>query len=349
MKIANWYGGKDFRIEDVPKPKIKDDEALIAVKAASICGSEVHAYTGISKRREEIHGLPLVMGHEFSGEVVDVGKHVEKVTAGDRVSVNPITTCGKCEQCITGRTNICKNFRVLGLHVDGAFAEYVPIVGKNCYKIPNSMSFEEASLIEPCSVGVHAVNITPLELGDDVAVLGDGPIGLMALQAAKCAGAGRIFVSGHHNYRLDMAKKLGADEVINVKEEDPVKKIMELTDGEGVDAVLEAVGSRKNVQQGLELIKKGKTVTVIGLMEKTMELDMLNVSVKEATIQGDYGYTKREFKASLKLAAANKLNLKQVITHVLSLEDIAKGFQLLAQRKENAIKVIVKPQFIGGK
>jgi len=342
MKIAKWYGGTDFRIKNVPKPKIKDDEVLIAIKAASICGSELHAYTGKSKRREEVHGLPLAMGHEFSGEVVEAGKNVEKVAVGDRVSVNPIVTCGQCEECITGRPNICRNFRLLGLHVDGAFAEYVPIVGESCYKIPSSMSFEEASIIEPCSVGVHAVNITPLKLGDDVAILGDGPIALFALQAAKYAGAGRILVSGHHNFRLDVAKKLGADEVINSHEEDLVKKIMELTDGGGVDAVLEAVGSEKTVQQGLDLIKKGKTVTVIGLMDKMMKLDILSLTVKEAKLQGDYGYTKREFESSLKLASANRVNLKQMITHVLPLKDIAKGFEL-AQSKEKSIKVIVKP------
>lgn len=343
MRIANWYGGKDFRIEDAPKPKIKDDEALIAVKATSICGAEVHAYTGVSKRRQEIHGLPLVMGHEFSGEVAEVGKNVEKIAVGDRVTVNPIVTCGKCEQCVTGRNNLCRNFRLIGLHVDGAFAEYVPAYGENCHKIPNRMSFEEAALIEPCSVGVHAVNITPLELGDDVAVLGAGTIGLMTLQAARCAGTGKIFVSGHHDFRLDMAKKLGAEEVINAKEEDPVKQIMEMTDGEGADAVFEAVGSKITVQQGLDIVKKGGTVTVIGIREKTMELGMLGVTAKEVKIQGDYGYTKREFGSSLKLAIANKLDLKQIITHVFPLKDIAKAFEVLTQKKENAIKVLVKP------
>lgn len=343
MKIANWYGGKDFRIEDAPKPEIKNDEVLIAVKAASICGSELHAYEGISKRREEVHGVPLVMGHEFSGEVAEVGKNVKNVAVGDRVAVNPIVTCGKCEQCMAGQTNICKNFRLLGLHVNGAFAEYVPIVAENCYKIPDSMTFEEASLTEPCSVGVHAVNITPLKLGDDVVVLGAGTIGLMALQAAKLAGAGRIFATDTLDYRLDMAKKIGADEVINAKNEDPVEKIMELTDNGGVDAVLEAVGSETTVQQGLALLKKGKTMTVIGMMKKMMELPMLDVSVKEVKIQGDYGYTKQDFISSLKLIATKKMNVKQTITHVLPLDDIAKGFELLAQKKENAIKVIVKP------
>lgn len=343
MKIANWYGGRDFRIENAPRPRMKDDEALVAVKAASICGSEVHAYTGISKRREEIHGIPLVMGHEFAGVVEDVGENTTNVAIGDRVAVNPIVTCKKCEQCLTGRGNICRNFELLGLHVDGAFAEYVTIVGENCFKLSNDTSFQEASLCEPCSVAIHAVNITPIGLGDDVVVLGAGPIGLLTLQAARLAGAGRIFVTGTHDHTLDMAKKLGADEVINAKEEDVVQIVMKLTKGEGVDAVLEAVGTEKTLQQGLDLIKKGKTVTTMGMREKTMQLRMIDVSVKEARIQGDYGYTIPEFKSAIKLVSSNKLNLKTLITHEFALEDIAKAFELVAQRKDAVVKVVVKP------
>jgi 2-desacetyl-2-hydroxyethyl bacteriochlorophyllide A dehydrogenase len=342
MRIANWYGGEDFRIEEVPKPRIKDNEALVSVKAASICGSELHAFTGASKRRQEVHGLPLVMGHEFSGEVVEVGKSVKNISVGDRVGVNPIVTCGKCEQCITGRTNICKNFILLGLHVDGAFAEYVPVVAENCYKVPDTLSFEEAALLEPCSVGIHAVNIARLELGDDVAILGAGPIGLMALQAAKCAGAGRIFVVDVVPFRLDVAKKLGADVTINAAEEDPIKNIMEFTKGEGVDVAIEAVGIKKTVQQAIDMVKKGKTVIVAGMMEKIMEVGMLGVTVNEIRVQGDYGYTKKEFVSSVKLVSANKINLKPMITHIFPLNEIVNGFKVLAQKKD-AMKVIIKP------
>lgn len=343
MKIANWYGGKQFRIENVPKPKIRKSEALIKVKAVSVCGSEIHAYTGVSKRREEIHGLPLVMGHEFSGVVSEIGDEVTNIAVGDRVAVNPIVTCGTCEQCMTGRSNICSNFQLLGLHVDGAFAEYVPIVGKNCIKLPDSISFEEASLLEPCSNAIHAVNITSFELGDDVAILGEGPIGLLALQTVRFAGAGRVFVTGHHDYRLEMAKRLGANDVINANYEDPAKKIMELTDGKGVDVVLETAGTTETLRQGLELIKKGKTITLIGMKEKVTQIKMIDVPAKEARIQGHYGYTAKEFGSSIKLVAAHGLNLKALITHEFSLEDIAKGFELLAQKEDKVIKVVLKP------
>ncbi|MFX1537226.1 MAG: zinc-binding dehydrogenase, partial [Promethearchaeota archaeon] len=341
MRVANWYGGKDFRIENVPIPKIKDSEVLVRVRAVSICGTELHAFAGISKRREEVHGLPLIMGHEFSGEVVEIGKNVEKVAVGDRVSVKPLITCGKCEQCGAGQDNICSNIKMIGLHVDGAFAEYVSGPAENCYKIPDSVSFEEGSLMEPCSVGLHAIKATPIELDDDFAVIGDGPIGLIGLQMAKLAGAGKLFLIGHRNYRMESAKDLGADYVINGKEKDPVEEVLKLTNNKGVDAVLEAVGAGKTVQQGIDIVKKGGTVSVVGLMEKMMALNMLNVTVKEVRIQGIYGYTKKEFESSIRLASANKINLKQLITHLLPLEEIAKGFEILAQKK-NAIKIVIE-------
>jgi len=343
MKIANWYGGKDFRIEEIPKPQIDDDEVLIKVKAVSICGSELDAYTGASKRRQDIHGLPLVMGHELSGVVAEVGRKAENVSVGDRVTVNPIMACGKCEQCLTGANNICQNFRLVGLHVDGAFAEYVSVPSINSYRISDNLSFEEACLMEPCSVVVHAVNITTLKLGDDVTVLGAGPIGLLVLQAAKLAGAGHVYVTGTHHLRLNMAMKLGADETFNARKEDPVERIMSLTENEGVDAVLDAVGSETTLQQGLSLIKKGKTITLIGMREKTMQLRTLDIVVKEARIQGDYGYTKMDFKSAVKLAGLRKFKLKPLITHQFPVEQIADGFKVLAERKDEAIKVIVKP------
>ncbi|RLI37795.1 galactitol-1-phosphate 5-dehydrogenase, partial [Candidatus Bathyarchaeota archaeon] len=173
MKAAIWYGGKDIRIEDVPKPEIRSDEVLVEVKAVGICGSELHAYEGISKRRRP----PLIMGHEFSGVIAEIGGEVEGFKKGDRVVVDPLNRCGVCEQCTAGRGNICRNVKLLGLHVSGAFAEYVPAPARNCYKLPDHVSFEEGSVVEPLSVGVHAVNRTPIKLGDTVLVVGAGVIG----------------------------------------------------------------------------------------------------------------------------------------------------------------------------
>lgn len=339
MKAAVWYGGKDIRIENVPKPEIRDDEVLVRVRAAGICGSELHAYEGISERRKP----PLVMGHEFAGEVADIGKQVEGFKKGDRVVIEPITRCGICEQCLRGRGNVCRNVKLLGLHVNGAFAEYVPAPARNSYKIPDNVSYEEASTSEPLAVAVHAANRAPVKLGDTVVIIGAGIIGLNTLQVAKLAGAGKVFVTDVVDYRLDFAKKLGADVVINSKIEDPVKRVMELTGTKGVDVALEAVGIQATVQQAMSMVGIGGKIIVIGMLEKTMPLGMLDVVVKELDIKGSYGYVPDDFKAALDIIDNRKADVKSLVTNVLPLNDIVKGFELLHKKVEGVIKVVLKP------
>lgn len=341
MKAAVWHGGKDIRIEEVPKPEIKDDEVLIRVRAAGICGSEVHAYAGESKRRTP----PLIMGHEFTGEITEVGKKGEGVHIGDRVVVDPIIRCETCEQCVIGRSNICKNMRLLGLHRPGAFAEYVAVPSKNCIRLIDSVSFEEGALVEPLSVGVHAVSRIPIKLGDTVVVIGSGIIGLMAAQAAKLAGTAKLFISGGgtREYRLKLSRELGADIVINSKKEDLVRKIMELTNMKGVDAVLEAVGIQTTVQQAMRIVKKGGSVAVIGMLVPKVELEILDAVVKETEIKGIYGYTRTDFRVAVDLISAGRANVKSLITHRFSLDDTREAFEILHEKTEGVVKVLIKP------
>jgi len=339
MKAAVWYGGKNIRVEEVPKPTIKDDDVLVRVRAAAICGSELHAYAGVSERRKP----PLVMGHEFSGEIAEIGKNVKDFKVGDRVVIEPITRCGVCEQCVTGRGNVCRNMKLLGLHTGGGFAEYVPVPARNCYILPDHISFEEGSLVEPLAVGVHAVNRTPVKLGDTVAVVGAGVIGLMTLQAAKIAGAEKLLVVDIMDYRLKLAEKLGADITINSRVEDPVKRVMELTDMRGVDVALEAVGIEATVQQAMRMVRIGGRVTAIGMLARSMSLDMLDAVVRELDIKGSYGYTPIDFKVALTSISNGKVDVKSLITNVLPLSDVAKGFELLHKKVENVVKVVLKP------
>jgi len=339
MKAAIWYGGKDIRIEDVPEPEIKENDVLIKVKAVGICGSEFHAYEGISERRKP----PLIMGHEFSGEIEEIGKNVENLRKGDRVVVNPIIHCLKCDNCLSGKPNICENMHLIGLHTPGAFAEYIAVPSENCYRIPSDLSFEEASMVEPMAVGVHAVKKAFLKINDDVAIIGTGTIGLCTLQAAKISGAGRIICSELIESRLKLAEKIGANILINAKEIDPIEKVMELTNGKGIDIAFEAVGIQKTIQQAINMIKKGGSVVVIGMLTKKMELDMLDIVTKEKRIIGSYVYTPLDFKIALKLISEKRVNVKSLITHVFSLKEILKGFETLSKNREETIKVIIKP------
>jgi 2-desacetyl-2-hydroxyethyl bacteriochlorophyllide A dehydrogenase len=336
MKAAVWYGGTDIRIEDVPLPKMKDDEVLVNVKAVSICGSDLHAYMGVSKRRTP----PLVMGHEFSGEIAMVGKKVKNLKEGERVVVEPIVSCGTCRLCRLGRNNICENLQLVGLHVSGAFSEYVSVPATKCYRLPQTVSFEEASLVEPLAVAVHAVNVAGLEKNDAIAIIGSGAIGLMTLQVAKDKGVRKISMLDTLEYRLTLARELGATTTINVKKEEPLQKI--LREG-GVDTVFEAVGHQTTVQQGLAMVKRGGTVVIIGMLEATMEIPMLDVTVKEIDVRGSYGYTSDDFQQALRLMAKGNVNVRPLITHLLPLVDIKHGFEVLSQATENVIKVVLKP------
>jgi len=336
MKVAVWYGGKDIRLEDVPTPKIRDDEVLVKVKAVSICGSDLHAYLGVSKRRIP----PLVMGHEFSGEIIKVGRTVKDHKEGERVVVEPIISCGTCRLCRLGRNNICENLKLVGLHLSGAFSEYVSVPAKKCITLPKSVSFEEASLVEPLAVAVHAVHLASLEKNEAIAIIGSGAIGLMTLQVTKNKSAGKITVLDTLDYRLALATQLGATTTINVKKENPLQKI--LTDG-GADTVFEAVGHQETVQQGLAMVKTGGKVIVIGMLEAIMQLPMLDITVKEIKLQGSYGYTSDDFQQALKLIAQGKVNVKPLITHLLPLDDIKKGFEILSQGAENVIKIVLRP------
>jgi L-iditol 2-dehydrogenase len=336
---AVWYGGKDIRIEDVPKPRIAKDEVLVKVKAVGICGSELHAYEGVSQRRTP----PLIMGHEFSGEVVEIGKEVQNLKIGERVVVDPLKRCGVCIPCLRGQGNVCRNVRLFGLHESGAFAEYISVPELNCYMLPSNVTFEEGAMVEPFSVAFRAVNNTDVKLGDIVVVIGAGIIGLTVLQAAKAAGAGKLIVTDVVDYRLDFAKTLGADVTINSKAKDPAARVMELTDGSGADVVFEAVGLEATVQQGMQMLAIGGKLTIVGMLSKTMTLDVLSTVVRELQIRGSYAYAQDDFRRALKYIISRKINVKPLITNVLPLEKTKEGFETIHEKKENALKVIIKP------
>jgi L-iditol 2-dehydrogenase len=339
MKAAVWHGGKDVRIEEVPDPKAKADEVLVKVKSVGICGSDAHAFEGKSKRRVP----PLILGHEFAGVVAAAGTGVLDFQNGERVVVEPIISCGACEPCGDGRTNICLDIRLIGLHIPGAFAEYVAVPARKCYKLPDSVSFDEATLVEPLSVATHAVNKTPTKVGDTLLVIGSGVVGLMILQVARHRVGGNVFVSDLIDYKLDLAKRLGANATIHSGREDVSQRVRELTKGKGVDAVIEAVGVQDTLQQALTVVKKGGAVTITGLLEQMIQVDIMKVVTSEITIRGDYCYTSPEFKASLDLITTGTVQLKPLITHSFPLRNIADAVDLLTEGKEQHIKILLRP------
>jgi len=339
MKAAVWYGGKDVRIEEIPEPDFGPNDVLVRVKAVGICGSDLHAYEGISKRRVP----PLIMGHEIAGEIADFGKDVEGLQKRNGVVVYPILSCGECEYCRSGNENICRAIRFMGLHVPGGFAEYVAVPADRCYKMPPALMFEKACLTEPLAVAVHVVNNLPIRVNDTVLIVGAGAVGSMITQVVRLRTSGRIIVTDILDSRLDQAKKLGADVTINSRVKDVVEEISRITHGKGLDVSIEAVGIQSTIQQALASVKKGGTITAVGLLEKNVEIDMMKLVSSELKLHGSYIYNDYDFRSSISLIANDKVNLQPYLTHIFPLEDALKGFEGMATNKENVLKVILKP------
>jgi threonine dehydrogenase-like Zn-dependent dehydrogenase len=338
MRAAVWHGGRDIRIEDVPRPTIGPDDALIKVKAVGICGSELHAYEGLSKRRVP----PLVMGHEFAGVVEEIGERSNGIRIGDRVVAEPAVPCGVCEQCSSGRTNVCRLRRHVGLHFPGAFADYVKMPSRSCHLIPESVSFEAATLAEPLSVGTHSVRLASIGGRDVVLILGAGVIGLSCLIAAR-EKAKTVLASDLFDSRLGFAKSFGADAVIDASRVDPVIEAHRLSSETGVNVAIEAVGLEKTVNQAISSVKEAGRVILVGLLDETARVGILQITVKEIQVSGSYGRTSKDFNEALTLLERNLSKISRLVTHTFSLDSVSQAFETASREKRRAIKVVLVP------
>src|SRR5262245_52861868 len=264
-----------LELVEMPEPGIGPDDVLVRVRACGICGSDVHGLDGSTGRRLP----PLVMGHEAAGEVVQCGSNVTEFHPGDRVTFDSTVYCGRCFHCARGDVNLCDNREVLGVSPGpyrrhGAFAEYVAVPRRIVYRLPDNLSYEQAALIEAVSVGIHAVNLTPIVLGDAAVVIGSGMIGLATLQAARHAGAARVIVIDPDETRLEMARGLGATHTINPTAIDPVATVQSLTGGHGAAVALECVGATEPIKTAIASVRKGGTVTLVGNVAPEINLPL---------------------------------------------------------------------------
>ena len=314
-------------VREVDKPSIEADEVLLEVKAAAICGSDlgIYDYTPAYSRMR----LPVVLGHEFAGRVAEVGGEVEHFEVGDRVLSQSVLACGECGYCRDGMDNLCEDSRLFGIHHDGGFAEYVAVPYKLLHRVPERVSFEEAALVEPLSNAVHFVrDVTPVKFGDVVVVLGPGPIGLFSAQLFRLAGADLLLTGiGVDKERFMIAEGLGF-ETINVDDEDPVEKVLNMTDGKGADIAYVAVGAPSAVAQAVRLVKKRGHITVIGIFPGEVELPMTQVVRREITLAGAYDARWPNFRLSIDLIQNGIINASGLVTHRFSLEDAREAFEV---------------------
>ena len=338
MKIARGPG--NLELKDIDEPIPMRDEVLIEVVAAGICGTDVHI-----KHDQAFYTPPVVLGHEYSGRVVEVGSDVTEVAVGDSV-VSPATAyCGKCYQCKTGHMNRCtsETKRILGTsRANGAFAKYLTVPEYIIHKIPKGVSMEEAALAEPTACVVHSViDKSPIVPGDVVVVQGPGTMGLLAAQIAKAMGAGKIIVTGvtSDQWRFDIAKKVGVDITLDVQADaNPLGTIMDVTDGRGADVVIEASGACIACNQALDFVKVAGHVTLLGIRGRPLDIDLDAMAVKELTMSGTWGTLPSSWVTTLRLMESKKIDVAPLITHKISLDKWEEGFELM--EKQKAIKVL---------
>ena len=342
MKALVYNGPNDIRLMDIDKPQLgSSKEVCIRVKAVSICGSDLSGYKGTSKFREP----PLVMGHEFSGDIVTIGKDVTDLRIGQRVTVNPNLYCGKCHNCLEGRTNLCSNRKTVGTKMpagkyDGAMAEYLCVPATAVIPLRHSVSYEEAALLEPLAVSLHAVKQARHLAGGSVAVVGAGPIGLLAVQCAKQLGAATVIALDLVDERLDRARQLGADIVIN-SNSDFLSQVKDVTNRIGVAAAIDAVGVSNSLSQCMQMVRDGGDIVLVGLGSGVMNVDTYELVCREISIQGSYIY-REEMQEGMEMVANGDINVIDLITSVLPLEKGPETFARLASGRTNDIKVVLQ-------
>ena len=348
MKAARWYKAKDIRVEEVPEPSVTEGRVKIKVAWTGICGSDLHEYVAgpIFVPVDAPHPLsgekaPIIMGHEFSGQVVEVGAGVTRVKAGDRVVVEPILACGKCAACRRGKYNICEKLGFHGLSGGGGgFSAYTVVDERMVHKMPEGMSFEQGALVEPAAVALHAVRLSSLKAGDTAAVFGAGPIGLLVVEALRAAGAAAIHVVELSPQRAAKAKELGATTVIDPSKEDAVATLRALTDG-GVDVAFEVTGVPAVLKQCIDSTHfEGETV-IVSIWEKEASFQPNTVVLQERVIRGIIAY-RDIFPAVMQLMMRGVFAADRLVTKRITLDDIvAEGFETLVREKQH-IKILVE-------
>jgi len=327
--IVKTEPGPGAKLLDVPEPgPPKSDQVLVRVRATSICGTDYHIYRWDAWSSQRVKP-PRLMGHEFAGEVVAVGPDVTSLRPGDYVSGESHWVCGVCLQCREGQKHVCANTRILGVDVDGCFAEYVVVPESSAWKNDPGLPLEIACIQDPLGNAVHATLAGEI-VGRTVAVLGCGPIGIFAVAVAKASGAAKVYATDTRPYRLNLARQLGADETLDVSTGDVEAFFLERTKGQGVDVALEMSGALSAIQQAMRIVRRGGRVSLMGLPTKAVELDITDMIFRGLEIQCIVGRRLYETWDTMKaLLDSGHLNVASAITHQLAFEDYDYGMQLM--------------------
>jgi len=357
MKAAVLRGPRDLAVLEIPRWALAPDMVMLAVRACGICGSDLRYYVGenpwaLHTLGREVPNPPnIVLGHEFAGQVVEVGSRADPKLLGKRVGALAYTTCGTCAFCRTGRENLCPNTIHMGHGAGwgtlpffpGAMAEYCPVWSRQCYELPERMSWEEAALLDPLQVAVHAVELSGLRPGASFAVFGLGPIGLCAIQVARAYGA--LFTAGTDVYAapLAMARSVGANLALDAREGEPAKAILGATDGMGVDVLVDTIGSPSSLRDGLTALAKSGTLVNLAVHGGEYSFDGLSLG-SERSIRTSSNSLFSDYGKAIRLVASGAVNLTVMVTHRFPLDDVPRAFGLLLEKERHAaVKALIAP------
>lgn len=329
-------GKIEFR--DVEKPAISDDQMLIRMKRIGVCGSDIHVFHGL----HPYTSYPVVQGHEVSGVVTEVGRDVEGLAVGDKVTFTPQVTCGKCYPCTHGMYHICESLKVMGFQTGGAAQEFFAVDAAKVLKVPDHVSLDQAAMVEPVSVAVHALSRAGEDLeGKKVLVLGAGTIGNLVAQAAKASGAEAVMATDISDYKLDKARECGIDFAVNPLQEDLGQVILRDFGPDRADLILECVGVQDTITQAVENARKGTTIVVVGVFGEKPVVDLGLVQDRELSLVGTLMYQKRDYERAIELVAGGKLCLDKMVTHHFPFEEYLKAYETIAEAKGNIMKVMI--------
>ncbi len=329
-------------IEDVPVPEIREDtDVLVRIKSVGICGSDIHYFLK-GRIGNNVVTEKIILGHESAGDVVAVGNSVTSVKKGQKVAIEPGITCGKCEHCLKGMPNLCPDVKFFGTPpVDGALREYVVMPEKNLIPLSEGLGYDEGVLSEPLAIGIHGIKLSSFSLGDEVAIIGAGPIGLSILFTVKMGGAKRVFISDLIPARLEMAKKLGADRVVLAGKEDIVEVVRKETGGRGVDIGCEAVGKIETFKQASEVARIGGETVIYGIPDDDrIEFDAHNIRRKQlriTNVRRSAGVTQ----LALDLMKQKKLPFSSTVTHKFPLKKVEEALKIVSEYRGGVIKAII--------
>jgi (R,R)-butanediol dehydrogenase/meso-butanediol dehydrogenase/diacetyl reductase len=352
MKAAVFHGPGDVRLQDVPEPDIRAGTVKVKIDWCGICGTDLHEYIAGpifippvgSPHPITGETLPVTMGHEFAGEVTDVGDDVTGVSVGDHVAIEPVYRCGECAACRRGVPNLCVKLGFYGLMGGGGgMSEYAVVPSYMVHQLPAGLTSEQGALVEPIAVGLRAVRRSGIQAGQSALVLGGGPIGAVTVQCLRAIGAGQIMVAEVSAARKAKALEIGADVVIDPTEEDVAERVRELTDGEGVEYSFDAAGIQETLRTALAATRRSGTVTIISIWEGPVEIDPNEIVLSELNVVGTIAYTPEDFADTIAMLKDGSIKTEGIITERIDLTNVVDGgFRELVEHKDRHVKILVR-------